>query len=78
MAPRATKMMAAVITARARVRWAAAAKAVAVAAVNAFLVWASWTLDWTVAMAASRSWAKAAELASVSWARRDRLLTRRP
>ena len=75
---RATKMMAAVRTARAKVRLAAAEKARCVALANSPSVKASWTLDCTVVMAERRSWAKAAEAASVSWAARDKSRTRRP
>ena len=78
MEPSATLMMAAVSTARAKVRRAAAPKARSVAAAKTDWLARSCTLDCTVVMALSRSWAKAAELASSSWASRDRLRTLRP
>ena len=64
--PSDRKMIAAVRKARAPVRLAAAAKAVAVASRNALIAAASWTKDWTAVTATRRSWAKAAEWASVS------------
>ena len=77
-APAATPMMRAVRMARAKVRLAAALKAMAVALEKAARAARSCTLACTVATATRRSWAKAAEEASVSCDRRDRLRTRRP